>query len=83
MKDSMKKTFILIAAMAAAAALASCTGSKACYCYYYTTNGATGNVVYTTVGQNCNTLSTGDGQIGTRVCVEYDEAIDPGQVADK
>lgn len=79
----MKKAFILLPAVAAMAIFASCTDSKACYCYYYTSGGATGNVVYTSAGQNCNTLSTGDGQIGTRVCVDYNEAIDPGQVADE
>lgn len=79
----MKKMFILLAVIAVTAITASCTDSKACYCYYYTTTGANLFTVYTVIGQSCNSLSTGDGQIGTRVCVESNEIIDIGEVADK
>lgn len=79
----MKKTLLAFSALFFMAALSSCD-LKTCYCYYYTSDRNVYEETETTgADQSCNALSTGDGQIGTRTCVEYNERMDPGDMASK
>lgn len=80
----MKKIVLSLAAVAVLAIFSSCD-TKLCYCYNYVTAGVvTEESTYTTVDQSCAVLSRGvDGAIGSRVCVEQHERMDPGMLASK
>ena len=62
-------------AAVAVVAFASCD-SKLCYCYDYTNEGVMEQEVYTNSETHCNALSN-----SSRVCVEQNERMNPGDIA--
>ena len=80
------KKRILILSLAALAGMAvSCTDMKTCYCYEYRGGNIPVEVVeYTSAGMPCNALGSGvEGNVGSRVCVEPHERMDPRTLASK
>lgn len=79
----MKKTILTLTALCLTAAFASCD-VKTCYCYYYNSDGTVYETAETVnTDQSCNALSTGDSQVGTRVCLESSDRMDPNDLASK
>ncbi len=78
--DMMKKWMFALAALGITMLCSSCR-MKSCYCYHYTDQGVEEVHTYTAAKVSCNSLSTGDGQPGTRLCVEPEERLDPNSMA--
>ncbi len=76
----MKRIFLPLVALGMAMLCGSCN-MKSCYCYHYTEQGVEEVHTYTAAKASCNALSTGDGQLGTRLCVEPEERLDPNSIA--
>lgn len=81
----MKKIAIILFLTAVVAVTASCTDMKSCYCYEYRGGEIPVEVSeYTNSSYPCNSLSRGvEGNVGSRVCVEAYERMDPSRLASK
>ncbi|MDY5968715.1 MAG: hypothetical protein SPJ13_01690 [Bacteroidales bacterium] len=81
----MKKILLILSMAGMVSVIVSCTDMKSCYCYEYRGGDIPVEISeYANAGYPCNSLSRGvEGNVGSRVCVETYERMDPGMLASK